>query len=101
MVLGQSRFQELEAFLGRVSNLEQVKVLRRNHSGIDHGVEIHDFLPILAAVYDDQNLFGEFLGLGEGEDFEKFVQRAEAAREDDQGLGKIGEPELAHEEIVE
>jgi hypothetical protein len=42
-----------------------------------------------------------FLGLGEGEDFKHLVERAEAAGKDDQRLGEIGEPELAHEEVME
>ena len=37
----------------------------------------------------------------EGEDFEHLVERAEAAGKDHQRLGQIGEPILAHEEVVE
>ena len=35
------------------------------------------------------------------EDFKQLVHGAEAAGKDDQGLRKIGEPKLAHEEVVE
>jgi hypothetical protein len=42
-----------------------------------------------------------FVGLVEGEELEHFVERAEAAGEDDQRFGEVGEPVLAHEEVVE
>ena len=58
-------------------------------------------VPVLAAVDDDQNFLGQLVGLGEGEDFEEFVHGAETAGEDDESLGEIGEPEFAHEEVVE
>ena len=58
-------------------------------------------LPVLRTVDDDGDLLGEFFGLGEREHLEHLVERAEAAGKDDQRLGQIGEPELAHEEVVE
>jgi hypothetical protein len=40
-------------------------------------------------------------GLDERQDLEQLVHRAEPAREDHQRAGEIGEPQLAHEEVVE
>ena len=70
-------------------------------AGIDHGVEVDEALPVLTAVNHHQNLLGQLLGLGQGQNFKKLVQSAEAAGKDHQGLGQIGEPELAHEEVME
>src|ERR1035438_9305915 len=58
-------------------------------------------MPVFAAVDDDEDFLGKFVGLREGENFEEFVDGAEAAGKNHQRFGEIGEPELAHEEIVE
>src|SRR4029077_10127726 len=80
--------------------LEQVQILGRDRAGVDEGLEVNDAVPVFAAVDDDENFLGQLVGLGQGEDFEEFVDGAEAAGENHQSFGEIGEPELAHEEIV-
>ncbi len=72
-----------------------------NCSGVDEGLEVHDAVPILAAVNDDQNFLCQLVGLRQGEDFEQLVDGAESAGKNHQRLGQIGEPELAHEKIME
>ena len=72
-------FRNSKLSSGESQHLEQIEVFGRDHARIDHGFEIDDLLPVLAAVDDDDNLLGQFLGLGEGEDFKKFVERAESA----------------------
>src|SRR5437660_4453833 len=101
MVLGQSIFQELQAFLWRIGHLEQFEVWWLDHGGSDHGVEIDDFLPVRAAIDDNDNLLSQLLSLGKGEDFKKFVERAEASGKDHQRFGQIREPELTHEKVME
>src|ERR1700692_3111932 len=101
MVPGQSFFQELQTFLWRVRHLEQFEVWRRDHAGVDHSVEIDDFLPVRAAIDDNDNFLGQFLSLGKGEDFKKFVERAEAPGKDYERFGQIREPELTHEKVME
>src|SRR6266478_9342131 len=101
MVLGQSFFQELQTLLWRIGHLEQFEVWWRDHAGVDHGVEIDDFLPVRAAIDDNDNLLSQLLSLSKGEDFKKFVERAEASGKDHQRFGQIREPELTHEKVME
>src|SRR5215468_5113951 len=61
---------------------------------------MQDFIPVLLAVDDDENLLCELLRLREGEDLKQLVERAEAAGKNDQRFGEIREPVLAHEEVV-
>ena len=64
-------------------------------------LEVDDLRPVFLAVDHNTYVLGELLGLGEGEELEHLVEGAEAAGEDNQGLSKVGEPELTHEEVVE
>src|SRR5580704_15217312 len=101
MVFGEAVAEELESIFGGVDEFEEVEVFRRNRAGVYEGLEVHDAVPVFAAVDDYENFLGEFVGLGEGKDFKEFVDGAEATRENHQRLGEIGEPEFTHEEIVE
>src|SRR3989442_3903772 len=96
----QTRAKVLEAFFRRVYDFEKIEILLRNRTRIRHGLEIDDAVPVLAAIDDHKNLFGQFLGLWQGKDFEEFVHRSKATRENYQRLGKVREPELAHKEVV-
>ncbi len=84
-----------------VGELEEVEVLEGDGALFGHGFEVDDGLPVFGAVDDYGDGLGEFLGLREGEELEHLVEGAEAAGEDDEGLGEVGEPVLAHEEVVE
>src|SRR5580692_7880137 len=84
-----------------VDDLEKFEIRRRYGTSVDEGLEVDDLVPVLAAVDDDQNLFCQLVGLSEGQDFEQFVHRAEAAGKDHQAFGEIGKPELAHEKVME
>ena len=101
MVFGEAVAEESEGVLGSVDELEQAEVFGSDGASVDEGLEVHDAMPVFTAVDDDQNFLGELVGLREGEDFEEFVDRAEAAGKNHQRFGEIGEPEFAHEEIVE
>ena len=101
VVFGEAIAEEGEGVFGTVDELEQVEVFGRDRAGVDKGLEVHDTVPVFAAVDDDQNFLGELVSLGEGEDLEEFVDGAEAAGKNHQGFGEIGEPELTHEEIME
>ena len=93
--------QEFEGVFGGVDELELVEIFRRDRAGVRKGLEVEDTVPVFAAVDDDQNFLRQLVGLRESEDFEEFVHGAEAAGEDDESLGEIGEPEFAHEEVME
>jgi hypothetical protein len=101
VVFGEAVAEESEGVFGRVDELEQVQIVGGDGAGVDEGLEVHDAVPVFAAVDDDQNFLGKLVGLREGEDFEKFVDGAEAAGKNHQRFGEIGEPEFAHEEIME
>jgi len=101
VVFGEAVAKEREGVFGGIDKLEEVEILRGDGAGVDEGLEVHDAMPVFAAVNDDENFLGEFISLGKGEDFEKFVDRAEAAGKNHQRFGKIREPEFAHEEIME
>src|SRR5579871_2484205 len=83
VVLGQSCFQNLVRGVDVVGEFEQFQILRRDHSVTDQGVEIDDLFPKRRAVQNHSPLLPELLRLHQGEDFRKFVQRAESAREHD------------------
>jgi hypothetical protein len=100
MVFRKAIAQELEGVFGGVNDFELVEVLRGNGPSIDKGLEVKDAVPVFAAVDDDQNFLGQLVGLRERENFEQFIHGAEAAGKDDKGLGEIGKPEFAHEEVV-
>src|SRR3546814_1768492 len=59
------------------------------------------FRSVAAAEQHYRHLLADLAGLHQRQQLEEFVQRAEAARHHHHGLGEIGEPELAHEEVVE
>src|SRR5580704_13607826 len=101
MVFGEAVAKKGEGVFGSIDELEQVEVFGRDGTGVDEGLEVHDAVPVFAAVNDDKDFFREFVGLGEGEDFEELVDGAEAPGKNNQGFGEVGEPELAHEEIME
>src|ERR1700689_760222 len=100
MVSGQSVFQEFETLFWRIAHPEQVKIWRRDHSGVNHGFEVDDLFPVRAAIDNYHNLLGQLLRLRKGENLEEFVERAKSAGKNHQGLGQIGEPEFTHEEVM-
>src|ERR1700722_1224355 len=100
VVFGQTVAEEVECVFGSVDEFKQVQVLGSNGASFDEGLEVHDAMPIFAAVDDDQNFFGEFVSLGESENLEEFIDGSESAGKNYQRFGEVGEPELAHEKIV-
>src|SRR5450631_1319404 len=101
VMFGQASTQKLEYIFGAVDDLELVEVFGGNGAGVDEGLKVQDAVPVLAAVDDDQDFLGQLVGLREREDLEEFVHGAETAGENDESLGEIGEPEFAHEEVME
>src|SRR5271169_1467983 len=101
VVFSQAFAEEGEGVFRSVDELEQVKVFGRDGAGVDEGLEVHDAVPVFTAVDYYENFFGKLVGLGEGEDLEKFVDGAEASGKNYEGFGEVGEPEFTHEEIVE
>ena len=90
-----------KASSGVSANWKRSRSLTRDGALFGEHLEVDHFLPVLRSVDDDGDLLGELVGLGEGEKLEHFVEGAEAAGENDQRLGQVGEPVLAHEEVVE
>src|ERR1700687_1698724 len=101
VVADEALLEPLEGRLGSTHEFEQIHVLGRNRSGIGQHFEVDHTTPIFLAVEEDGHLLGELFSLGKGQDLEEFVEGPEATGENDQGLGKISKPELAHEEVVE
>src|ERR1700761_4457578 len=81
--------------------LKELEVSGRDRSLLHQYIQVDYRFPVGRTVENDRDLLGQLFGLGEGKDFEGFVERAEAARKDHQRFGKVGEPVLAHEEVVE
>lgn len=101
-VMGEEvALEDGEGGFGGVGEVEEVEVTGGDDAVGGHGIEVEDAPPEGGAIEDDGDLFAEFAGLGEGEHFKGFVERAKAAREDDEGFGEGGEPKLAHEEVME
>ena len=100
MVFREAVAEESKSVFGGIHKLEQVKVLGSNRAGIDEGLEVHDAMPVFAAIDDNENLLGEFIGLRQREDFEELVDGAEAAGKNHQRFGEVSEPEFSHEEIM-
>jgi len=101
VVLRQAVPQEFEGIFRTIDDFEQLQIFGRHRARIDEGLEVDDLVPVFASVDDHENLLREFVGLGERQDFEELVHGAEAAGEDDESFGQIGEPELTHKKIVE
>src|SRR5262249_48000896 len=93
--------QYVERGLWVVRILEQIQILWGDHVMLHQRVEVDDLFPILRTVEHGRHLFRQLLGLRQGEDLHHLVERAEAARKDHQRFRQIGEPELAHEKVVE
>src|SRR3954471_199902 len=92
--------QEFKCVLWCVGELEQFRILRSHSPSVDERLEVDYPVPVFAPVYHDQNFLRQLVGLRQRQDLEKLIHGAEAAREDHESLRKIGEPELAHEEVV-
>src|SRR5579862_320325 len=78
-----------------------MQIVLVDHSVPHQRIEVDDLFPELRAIKHDENFLSQLLRLGEGEHFHHFVHRAEAAWKHHQRLRQIGEPELAHEEVME
>src|SRR6516165_6081761 len=93
--------QLLERVARRLGIMQQIEVLFRDRAPFGHRLESQHLIPVLPAVENHANLLGELVGLDKRQNLEQLVARPEAARENDQRLREVGEPELSHEEIVE
>ena len=81
--------------------MEEIEILGRDGARIDQHLEVEDFLPVIRSINKDGDPFVDLPGLRQREDLEHLVEGAEAAGKNHQRLGQIGEPQLAHEEVVE
>ena len=68
---------------------------------LDHGLQVHHLVPVLRSKKHHRHLLAQLLGLDQGHQFEKLIERPETAGKGDQRLRQIGEPELAGKEVVE
>src|SRR6185437_8224389 len=101
MIFGKAIAKKFKTFFGRIDEAEKIHVTGRDNTSVGHGLEIEDAVPVFTAVDGDQDFIGQLLRLRQGQDFKKLVEGAESAGEDHQPLGEVGEPEFAHEEVVE
>src|ERR1035438_5134017 len=100
-LLSQGKAQNLHGFLWRIGKVEELQVFRRDGAVLYQRVEVDDFFAERRAIENDRHLLRQLLRLRKGQDLEELVHGSEAAGEDYQGFGQVGEPELTHEEIVE
>src|SRR5690606_30437345 len=89
-----------KGFVHRVHDFEQVEILRADHSVLAHLFQIENSLPVISAVEDDGDRTLDFLSLNQCQDFKKFIQGTESAREGNQCPCGIDQPELADKEVV-
>ena len=101
MILIETHANFVEGFVHAVGVLEIVEVRLADSAPADHVLEVKNFVPVFSAVDENQGVLGHFTGLREGHHFPKFVEGAEAAGKNDEGFGDLGEPQLAHEKIME
>ena len=76
-----------------LAKLEELEVGRRDHAGLEQGIEVDDAGPVRTIEADDRDV-RRLAGLRQGEDLEQLIQRAEAAGKDDQGGGAHREMHL-------
>src|SRR6266567_3535543 len=100
-MFGYLLLQNLERLSRIVGVLKQLQILRGDGVVLDQSVEIQYFFPKLRAIQHDHDFAFELVGLRQSQNFEKLVESAESAGEDNQRARKISEPELAHEEVME
>src|SRR5579862_1398601 len=83
-----------------VGGLEQIQVTRIDHSVLHEGVEIQDVLPKGCSVEEDEDPSLDLSSLREHQDLRQLIQGSQASRKYDERPCQVGEPELAHEEVV-
>src|SRR5665811_2041785 len=91
----------LKRFLGRVGPVKQLQVLGGDGTRVHQRLEIDYPVPVVLAIDHDANALGQLLGLHQGQQLEQLVEGAKPSRKNDQRLRQVGEPQLAHEEVVE
>src|SRR5258708_8397770 len=101
MILFETHANFVEGLVNTVSVLEIVEVRLADSAPADHVFEVENFVPIFAAVDEDQRVLRHFTGLRQGHHFPKFVEGTEAAGKNDEGFGDLREPQFAHEKIME
>src|SRR5262249_42833373 len=101
MVRDQMVAKEFERLDGRIEVVEELEVFLGDRAPLRHGLKLQDLIPVLSSVEDDADLLRQLVGLGERENLEQLVERAEAAGKNDERLRQVCEPELSHEEVVE
>src|SRR5512138_42698 len=92
----QSLLEIREGLPGRRHDAEEAEVLGADRALFDHRIELDQVPPIVPAVKDEgQLLLRDLARLEQGDDLEELVERPVAAGEGDDGLGLVGQPELA------
>src|SRR5690606_39083701 len=100
--VGKESFGKIvEGFVHIGTNLEKAQVVRADHARFHQIFEVEHLAPEFLSEKHHHHLLGDALGLHQGEHLHHFVQGAETAGKHDDGLGRVHEPEFAHEEIME
>ncbi len=63
-----------EGFVHRVGELQHFVFFLIDHAPAHHGAEVENFVPIFAAVDDDEVVAGQLSGLQQGEHLPQFVR---------------------------
>src|SRR5437879_64017 len=90
----------VERLVHAVGKLQQVVFAPVDGAPIEHLPPVDYAIPITAAVNEDEIAALQLACLHQGEHFPKLVHGAETPRKDDERLGELREPQLAHEKVV-
>src|ERR1035441_7827967 len=99
--LSQFIFQNTKRLLGRIDKANQFQILAADGSGLQQPTEVESALPKLRAVKEDVHAMPHLVGLDQSEELKHFVHGSKTTGKDDQRLGGLREPKLAHEEVAE
>ena len=88
-------------FINSICKIKQIHIFFRYRSHLHQIIKIHDLFPVFIVIDNNRYFFTDLFCLDQGKEFHEFVQRTEAARENDQCFCQIKKPEFAHEEIME
>lgn len=93
--------EEADGLVDGISDVQEAEIDRGNHAGFRHFIN-HGYLffPVIGPHEDDREVI-EFIRLDKSQGFEQFVECAEAAGHDDEGVAIFDQHHFAHEEVAQ
>ena len=100
VILLEAGADVVEGLVHAIGELQHLVLVFVDRAPVDHGLPVENFVPIPAAVDEDDVVLGELARLQQREHLPELIHRAKAAGKDDEGFGDLREPQFAHEEIM-